>query len=737
MIKNFLLGIAATVVSCATTFAQKPCNTDTRYSDLVKRHPELEVLQQQIETQVSGQFEQLDGVRNRITALSPNDTTIFDVPIVVHIVHDYSTENLPDTVILQAFANWSDVYMLRNTDSSDVIAPFKRWIGHPRIRLHLATKDPNGNPTKGITRHMSYLTTNADDGAKFDVWPNNKYINIWFIRTFGSSASGAAAYAYLPSMAAFQPEYDGIISLAEYVNIDKTIPHELGHVLNLNHVWGRTNNPDVACGDDNIWDTPPTKGHNPSGCTAAALYDVTCSGGYTHRFTSITGADSIVDYPDTNNSQNIMDYTYCARMFTMGQAYAMRSALNSGTAGRNNLITAANLNATGALAPYPDLAPTADYIVDRGVGSVFATDARTYFLTFNHQDSFNFRNASWNDTVSRVDWLFSNGATHPTASSMNRVLNHFSQPGWVTVTQIATSNAGVDTLVDTHAVYAADTTAISPFGYVQEFDSASCGNWPMFNFYKNNFYWQLYSGASYSGDGKCLRYRSKDNTSRSVGSAVGDHDDIYTPAFNLNGISGGLYLNFRSIAGTTSGGSVGDSMEIDISTNGGARWTKIGGVSGTNLANGPRMAAEFVPTASSIWKAHSISVPASYRTNQTFFRLRYWPGDYGNNCYLDKFTIGAVPEEVTDEIVRSNDIKVYPNPTENGCNVVFGASADATVIVTVKDVTGRQVYSTSTLGQASQYTEIHIEKEVFGAPGMYFVTVTSNGFSATEKLMVK
>ena len=123
---------------------------------------------------------------------------------------------------------------------------FKKYIGNPEIRLRLATKDPSGNPTKGITRHHSYMTTMGSDGAKVGDWPNNKYLNIWFVNKFDASHSGAAAYSYYPSAAAGMPHFDGVIGVFSYINVQKTIPHEIGHSLNLSHPWGNTNNPGVA-----------------------------------------------------------------------------------------------------------------------------------------------------------------------------------------------------------------------------------------------------------------------------------------------------------------------------------------------------------------------------------------------------------------------------------------------------------------------------------------------------------
>ncbi len=738
MFKKLSIALIAMLCAGKIAIAQQPCGTDKKYWELVQQNPKILEYEKQFEDQIIANMQyRIPGALGK-TTLSASDTTTFDVPIVIHVVHDYGTENLSDNDLYEAAQYWAIVFLAQNSDTAAVIPPFKKWIGNSRIRLHLATIDPNGKPTKGIVRHNHYLTTNADDGAKFEPWPNNKYINIWFVRTFGASATGAAAYAYYPASAAGMPFYDGVIGLSTYANYAKAIPHELGHVLNLQHVWGNTNSAGAACGDDHVDDTPPTTGHTPVGCVASALYDVACASGYLKHYTAAGGGDSVVDYPDTVNAQNIMDYTYCQEMFTKGQCVRMRTALTSTVAGRNNLITAANLASTGALAPMPDLPPVADYIMDRGTGGGFVSDTRSYFLTFNNTNGFVFRNASWNDTVTGVKWSFSNGATVPTSTSMTSVVNHFATPGWVTVTQIATSNAGSDTLVNTKAVYVADTTATHGVGYVQGFDLANCSNWPMINFYNNRFKWEFFNGASFDGDGKCVRYRSFDTTNQQTGMALGDHDDFYTPAFNLTDIagSGNYFLNFFTSGCKRPGGGTMDSLEIDASITGGTQWTRIGGVSGNTLANITATNAQFTPTLPSQWKARAINIPAAYRTGNVFFRFRYWPGDIGNNLYLDNFYIYPYPSEVMDQTADAGIFKIFPNPANSGCNIIFKTGNEGTAAITVKDITGRTIYTVSNHYNANGMAQETIGRDITQAAGIYFVTVVIDGASRTEKLVV-
>lgn len=731
--------LLAAVVLCMTGKAKaqlQPCSTDEHYWELLKQYPQLGEYEKQFEAQ-------MNLLASSLRTTAAVDTNTYDIPLVVHVVHDYGVENISDNVIYDAAAYWAIVYMKQNPDTATVIAPFIPYIGNPKMRLHLATKDPNGNPTKGVVRHMSYLTTVASDQAKYVNWPNNKYINIWIINAFGPASAGAAAYAIYPSTAAFTPYYDGVICLYSYTNYDKTIPHELGHVLNLQHVWGNTNAPAVACGNDQVDDTPPTKGHNPVGCVASALYDTTCAGGYLKHYTAVVGGgDSIADYPDTVNAQNIMDYTYCENMFTKGQCVRMRTALTGTTAGRNNLITAANLAATGALAPRPDLPPVADFIVNKAQGAGLIADNRSYFLTTDNAGSFSFKNTSWNDTITSVNWTFSNGATTPTSTTLGALANKFSVPGWVTVSITATSNAGSNTLTDDHAVYAADPAPAGGLSYAQSFnDPTLMANWPMMNYYKNQFKWETYTGAGVD-DNQCVRYHSYDTSDRIFGTAVGDFDDMFTPAIDLSGLTDNLYFNFFTSAAYTNRGisagtaKVYDSLEIDASITGGARWVKIAGFGGSQLANQGISATEYQANATATWVPRAVTIPTAYRTGNTFFRFRYRPGNTGNNLYLDNFQIAQFPAGVKELVNSGSAFNIYPNPTNNDCNLVFKTGNDGVVTYSVKDLTGKIVYHNTRTFMPNSVQQTQISRSVMPAAGMYFVTVTVDGNNMTQKLVV-
>lgn len=102
--------------------------------------------------------------------------------------------------------------------------------------------------------------------------------------------------------------------------------HEVGHWLNLMHLWGSSNSPGVStnCNDDDgVTDTPNEVG---------AYFK--CDKAFKSCGT-------------LNMAQNFMTYTFCGVMFTEGQKTRAHAALNSTLAKRNKIWTETNLKATG------------------------------------------------------------------------------------------------------------------------------------------------------------------------------------------------------------------------------------------------------------------------------------------------------------------------------------------------------------------------------------------------------
>ncbi|MEO1449469.1 MAG: GEVED domain-containing protein, partial [Bacteroidota bacterium] len=192
-----------------------------------------------------------------------------------------------------------------------------------KIEFCLADTDPDGQPTSGITRTATTQTfTVANNRVKFtsqgghDAWPRNDYLNFWVC----DIAGGILGYAQFPGGPAAT---DGVVCDYLYTgdigtatppyNLGRTATHEVGHWLNLRHIWG-----DGGCAiDDGVGDTPLAGNPNYTGGACSFPGPNSCGSG--------PG-----DSPDM--FQNYMDYSDdpCFNMFTQGQANRMRALFEPG-----------------------------------------------------------------------------------------------------------------------------------------------------------------------------------------------------------------------------------------------------------------------------------------------------------------------------------------------------------------------------------------------------------------------
>ncbi len=301
MKKNLLtylfLGSAFCFVSNNSVLAQGEykCGTTQMHNKLLAQHPEIAKAEADYNAILEKQIKE-----NRSASVDPNH--IFIIPIVFHIIHTNGTENISDAQIMDQVNILNRDFRKRNADTSAIVAPFQPLATDSKIEFRLAQLDPDGNCTNGIDRIYSHKTENANDASKLNAWPRSKYLNVWVIKTMESV--GTAGYAYYPSGSDpwYMEPFDGIIIIHQYIgsigtaNItnSRALTHEVGHWLNLPHVWGSTNEPEVSCGDEGVNDTPTTEGHLSCGnrfdfnCDSKAL-----TGSYT--FGSVTTTSGTTD----------------------------------------------------------------------------------------------------------------------------------------------------------------------------------------------------------------------------------------------------------------------------------------------------------------------------------------------------------------------------------------------------------------------------------------------------------
>jgi len=683
--------------------------------------PATDYYKQQLNDQVLKQLNKIDW--NHVDRTTSSGSVLYTIPVVVHVLHNYGPELITDSTIHKMMALMNSFYLKTNADTVDIMDKFKPVAANTQIAFKLATKDLNGNVTKGVEHVFTYLTYSDNyNQSKINQWPPDRYLNIWTTSdiTYPSGTYGYNGYAYSSYDAAYYPYYDGIIE--PYENLCMPWMSRMSaEYLSLPHPCDCCS---TSCIDaDGIADTPPC---NNEYYNCLNIYDATC---------------------DTPNTQNIMtNFDTCAIMFTYGQGQYMQNVLQLDFGNRDSLITPYTSSITGMNQLMPDMPPVADFSVSHVLYSIYSTVVIEPVRFFCQGESVIFENKSWNDTIIGAAWTFSNNAEISASTSLSTVINQFHKPGWVSVSLAATGNGtGTTTLTNTAALYIADSIPTNAIGYVQEFHvGAAIANWPLFNYYNNAFQW-LFAYVGYT-DGYSLEYVGYDPRTfpqNMTGTPQGDIDDIFTPGFDLTGFTDSCYLNFMSSGATrtTETKYMNDSFEIDYSLNA-INWNKLTVLKGSDLDNKGAIATSYAPASMSDWVPHNISLPAAARAAYTIFRLRYWPGadsigiSTGNNFYLDHFNFNSVPESVMAIDQIPVGVSLLPNPTQGNSFVVIkdrAAIIKATVIVT--DISGTTVYKTEENNMGST-ARIEIPASVLTSKGLYLVHVITNNINQTEKLVV-
>jgi PKD repeat protein len=619
---------------------------------------------------------------------------VYIIPVVFHVLHQNGPENISDAQIQDEVRILNEDYRKLNPDISAVVPSFTGVTADCEIEFRLAKKDPSGNCTNGIDRIFSALTNSADDGSKLNPWPRNKYLNVWVVKTIGTA--GVAGYAYLPGTA-FPTSTDGILILSNYIGsigsgnpaTSRALTHEIGHFLNLQHTWGNTNNPGVACGNDGVSDTPDTKGH-----TTCALTDATCTAGV------------------VENVQNFMEYSYCSNMFTAGQKTRMRAALNSTSGQRSSLWTSANLTATGVSTP--SVLCLADFQTDNTTNTV----CQGNFLTFT--------DLSWNGNPTSWSWTFPGGT--PSTSTDSVPVIQYNTPGIYDVTLVVSNASGSVNATKTGYVTVNGNTAdFNGSIYQESFEASSTvpsADWIVRNQSPGGNAWVQTSAAGATGS-KSVMITNLSTYSTYV-------DELIGPSIDMTAIAGTAPTMTFKTAFAQRTSTDADKLQLYVSTNCGLSWTLRKSMTGAVLTSGGVVSGSYVPTATQ-WVTQTANL-AGYATQSNLYFMFRFTSDGGNNIYIDDINISGTTGISDDE--TGNGFSIYPNPINEQTVVGFSLASRQDVTVKVLDVTGREIIHvfSGSLSEGDHQFAIGTQSKL--SAGIYFVKLSMNGKESTKKLIV-
>ena len=368
MIKR-LLSIGLTLCLATSMFAQsgskRVCPAQEIYDkqNLVSKTAEKRLMieektRQFIENQKKGNLQARTGV--------------LTIPIIVHVLYRTSQENISDAQIQSQIDVLNEDFRLLNSDASNTPSEFTPVDTQIQFELNYITRKSTTKTSWGTNDAMK----KSSQGGVDPVDPANN-LNMWICNIGG----GILGYAQFPGGSSatdgvvFSPQYCGSIDkqpagetfyLDAPFNKGRTATHEIGHYLNLRHIWG-----DGACSaDDFVSDTPIAAAAN-YGCPSYPTKSCSSNGGFT--------SDMFMNY---------MDYVddACMYMFTAGQKARMDALFEPGgareglgtTSGGCSLaapsgLASSNISDNGFTLTWGSVSGAASYTVSYGSQSATVT----------------------------------------------------------------------------------------------------------------------------------------------------------------------------------------------------------------------------------------------------------------------------------------------------------------------------------------------------------------------------
>jgi Pregnancy-associated plasma protein-A len=287
---------------------RRQCGTQQVHERLCEMYPAFRARQNRIE----------QGIRRSIQTGQAQRVTrqLITIPVVVHVVYKRDLENISDAQVKSQIDALNRDYRANNSDKSIVPDVWKGFVTDPNIQFALATTDPKGKKTTGITRtKTSRDSFGTGDSVKratsggHAAWPRDRYLNLWVCNLgdgllgYAQFPGGPAAtdgvvilYTAFGTIGAVQPPFD----------LGRTATHEVGHWLNLIHIWGDRND---CGGTDSVTDTPNAQLPNYG---KPKFPHITCNNG--------PNGDMFMDYMDYVDDASMV-------MFTAGQVARMNATL--------------------------------------------------------------------------------------------------------------------------------------------------------------------------------------------------------------------------------------------------------------------------------------------------------------------------------------------------------------------------------------------------------------------------
>ena len=283
----------------------RQCGAQQVNERLSEQDPDLRSKQLRIEHDCRRAIEQ--GAAQRVWR------KLVTLPVVVNVIWKTDEENISDGQVESQIDVLNADYRGTNPDRDSVPDPWKSLSADPNIQFELA--EIRRQETDRDSFGTGDTVKRTKDGG-LDPRPTTKFLNLWVCNL----GEGLLGYAQFPGGPA---KTDGVVILytafgtggaaADPFNLGRTATHEVGHWLNLRHIWGDSTD---CSGSDQVSDTPRAQLPNYG---KPAWPHITCNNG-----------------PNGDMFMNYMDYVDDAAMFMFTQAQAAR--MNATLAGPRKKI---------------------------------------------------------------------------------------------------------------------------------------------------------------------------------------------------------------------------------------------------------------------------------------------------------------------------------------------------------------------------------------------------------------
>ncbi len=583
-----------TITIISSVFAQElkviPCATHEYMKNVQMKDPQFIINQQILEQEYQNYL--LSGQKSvqKVKRI---------IPIVFHVFHNNGIENISKERILEQVEILNKDFQRLNSDTNETNPIYKAIAANCEVEFRLAKIDPNGNCTDGIVRVQTDLTYDADDNIKaLSRWPNNKYFNVWVVENI----SGAPAGGVILGRSQFPGGNnltDGVLlkysvcgNTSNFNNFGRTLTHEIGHSLNLRHIWG-----DGTCATDFVNDTPPHAAAN-NGCPKNKVS--TCSGN------AIEMTENYMDYTDGN----------CQNMFSLGQKARMDVVWNGNQNSRSNLYSPANLIATGTNDGYnaPPCIPLANF--------------------YRKQEGCTNTNYTFSDFSTRADvdnyyWEFE-GGTPATSTDKNPTVS-YANAGTFDVKLKVSNATGTDSITKQDFMKIWDNVSTRNLPFSQDMEDLISFSNDIYNRADNKSQWLRTTATGYNSTSSVYM--------KFFGISDGRANAILLPTINLVGTTNPV-LSYDYAYAQRSSASL-DRLTIGITRNCGLSFNTLTNVTGASLATSAISSAEFVPSSASQWKHVETSLSSYTTEDNAQIRFLATNSGPGNNIYIDNISISV------------------------------------------------------------------------------------------------